>query len=56
MASSLAVSRAIEVWQPFYKEPLSQNDGEEIVETMTAYLRFISEWVSDERHRQGGIK
>jgi hypothetical protein len=53
MAARLSVGRAIEAWQPFYKEPLSQADGEEIVETMSAYLRFISEWVSKQKKGQG---
>lgn len=45
MAAQGAVERAIEIWQPFYRDTLSQSEGEEIVETMTAYLNILAEWL-----------
>lgn len=49
MAVQTQIDRALKVWQPYYSQALSETDGAEIVDTMTAYLSIIAEWVQETR-------
>ncbi|MGE0201765.1 MAG: hypothetical protein AB7P76_12475 [Candidatus Melainabacteria bacterium] len=45
MANQEAVEGAIQAWQPYYEELLTQADGEEILVNWGAYIELLSEWV-----------
>ena len=33
-----------QVWQPYYKEELSDSDAVEIIDNMTAYMNLLIKW------------
>ncbi|MFH0702697.1 MAG: hypothetical protein V2B14_04065 [bacterium] len=41
-----------EVWQPYYKEELSDNDTVEIIDNMTAFINLLIKWDKAEKEKE----
>ena len=44
MAVQKIVQGTLEAWQPYYEQPLTEQDGEEILSNWSAYVSLISDW------------
>lgn len=45
------VARAIEAWQPLSPVPLTEADGEEIIEHVLGYFEVLRRWKDAAEHR-----
>lgn len=41
-----------EVWQPYYKEELSENDAVEIIDNMTAFMNLLIKWKKAKKEKE----
>ena len=42
------LEKTIELWQPFYQEPLNTDDALEIATNAVSFLEVISKWVQED--------
>lgn len=45
MPTKEKIQQTMSIWQPYYAKALDEADGREIVDTVSAYMSIISEWV-----------
>jgi len=50
------IDHTINVWQPHTERKLSREDGREIIENMTGFLRILQEWDRAERAEVAATK
>jgi hypothetical protein len=50
------IDHTINVWQPHTERKLNREDGREIIENMTGFLRILQEWDRAERVEEAAAK
>lgn len=45
------ISYTKQVWQPYYKEELSEYDAVEIIDNMTAFMNLLIKWDKAEKEK-----
>jgi len=51
--SDKLLNKTIEVWQPYYEEPLTREDAREIIENLCGFLTILTE-IQGEKSTEGG--
>jgi hypothetical protein len=57
MAATKLITSTIQAWQPYYEQPLTHEDGAEIVNNWASYIGVISEWTTayQNRHQETAL-
>jgi len=46
------INKTLEVWQPYYKEPLSNDDVVEIIDNMSDYFALLAKWKKEKLEKE----
>ena len=48
------LQETIDLWQPHYKEKLTEEDAREIIQNLTGFFKLLNEWDKEQRKIETG--
>ena len=55
MAAQKAIQSTLKAWQPYYEQPLTEQDGEDILGNWSAYVSLLSDWANAARNAKTAL-